>query len=134
MQQHFSETDIALLKQQVEETERAFAATMAQRDHAAFVDFLAEEAIFFSACKPTRGKANIAALWKPFFEAEKAPFSWEPQVVEVLDTGDLALSSGPVYTPDGQEVGRFNSIWVQKAKGQWKVVFDKGDEPCDPSL
>jgi len=41
-------TSIAELKQQVADTERAFAATMKARDHAGFVGFLAEDAIFFN--------------------------------------------------------------------------------------
>ena len=34
-------------RREVEATERAFARTMADRDHAAFTNFLADEAVFF---------------------------------------------------------------------------------------
>jgi len=47
-------------------------------------------------------------------------------VVEVLDSGDLALSSGPVVSPAGETVGRFNSVWRKDPDGRWLVVFDKG--------
>ena len=43
-----AEGDLEQLRQQVEDTERAFAETMARRDHDAFRTFLAEEAVFFS--------------------------------------------------------------------------------------
>jgi ketosteroid isomerase-like protein len=118
------------LKQQVIERERAFAATMAARDHAAFVTFLAGEAVFFSGDTPLRGREAVAEAWRPYFDGEAAPFSWEPVTVEVLASGALALSSGPVRNPEGEVVGVFNSIWRLAEDGQWRIVFDKGGEVC----
>src|ERR1700693_3299408 len=40
------------LKQQVAATETAFAKTMADRDHAAFTSFLADEAVFLGGATP----------------------------------------------------------------------------------
>jgi len=119
------------LEQQVLDAERAFARTMADRDHVAFTSFLADEAIFFAGERPLRGKAAVAEGWAPYFEEEPAPFSWEPDQVQVLDSGSLALSTGPVYAPSGEITGRFNSIWRQEAPGEWRVVFDKGSPVCD---
>jgi len=121
----------AELKQQVADTERAFAATMAKRDHQAFTSFLADEAIFYSGPKVLRGKDTVAAEWKAFYEKADAPFSWEPDQVEVLDSGTLAHSSGPVRDPQGKVTGRFNSVWRQEAPGKWRIVFDKGERICD---
>jgi ketosteroid isomerase-like protein len=53
------------LKRQVVNAERAFAATMKARDHAAFRGFLAEEAIFFDRSTPLRGRDAIARAWRP---------------------------------------------------------------------
>ena len=106
--------------------EIAFAKTMADRDHEAFTSFLSADAIFFNGNEPLRGREIVAGAWAAFFEGETAPFSWHPDVVEVLESGDLALSSGPVTGPAGEELGRFNSIWRREADGRWRVVFDKG--------
>ena len=76
----------AALRQQVIETERAFAATMANRDHTAFVSFLSEEAVFFSGPTPLRGAKEVAGWWKKYYEDAEAPFSWMPEEVEVLDS------------------------------------------------
>jgi ketosteroid isomerase-like protein len=119
------------LRAQVFEAEKAFAGTMARRDFPAFKAFLADETIFFGGKGPMRGKDAVAEAWKRFFEGAQAPFSWEPAQVEVLDSGTLALTSGPVRNPDGQLIGTFTSIWRQEAPGQWRIVFDKGCEPCD---
>jgi ketosteroid isomerase-like protein len=122
--------DLASLRHQVMDTERAFAKSMANRDHAAFASFLADEAIFFNGDSSVRGKAAVAAQWKPFFDGEAPPFSWEPDQVQVLDSGYLALSTGPVRDPAGNVVGRFNSIWRQESPGTWRIVFDKGSPVC----
>ena len=119
------------LKQQVWDTERAFAKTMADRDHAAFTEFLSQETVFFSGPTPLRGRSAVSAAWKRFFEQPAAPFSWEPQTVEVLDSGTLALSSGPVHDPKGKLIASFTSIWRLEAPGQWKIVFDKGCDACE---
>ncbi len=111
---------------EVEAREIAFAKTMAGRDLDAFLTFVSPEAIFFNGNEPLRGRDVIARGWAPFFEGAAAPFSWHPDVVEVLESGRLALSSGPVRGASGEEVGRFNSIWRKEADGQWRVVFDKG--------
>ena len=119
-------TDVTALAGQVREAERAFAKTMADRNHAAFVSFLADDTIFMGDAQTLRGKAAVAAAWKGFYDAPQAPFSWEPDRVEVLDSGTLALSSGPVRDPAGTRVGTFNSVWRRENGGAWKIVFDKG--------
>jgi ketosteroid isomerase-like protein len=119
------------LKRQVADTERAFAKTMADRDHAAFTKFLSEETIFFSGPQPLHGKERVAAWWKKYYEKPAAPFSWEPQDVEVLESGTLALTSGPVHDLSGKLIGTFSSIWRQEAPGVWRIVFDKGNDVCD---
>lgn len=119
------------LRQQVREAERSFARSMATRDFKAFGELVAEDAVFFGSQGAQRGKAAVLAGWKPFFDGPAAPFSWDPDAVEVLDSGSLALSSGPVKDPDGKQTGVFNSIWRREAGGRWKVVFDKGCPPCN---
>lgn len=111
---------------EVRAREIAFAQTMTDRDLDAFLRFVAPDAVFFNGSEPIRGREAVARAWAPFFEGPSAPFSWHPDVVEVLDSGDLALSSGPVRDPAGNPVGRFNSIWRKGADGRWLVVFDKG--------
>jgi ketosteroid isomerase-like protein len=117
------------LQAQVRDTERAFAKTMADRDHKAFVSFLAEETIF-AGREVLRGKAAVAEGWKRFYEGPQAPFSWEPERVEVVASGTLALSTGPVRNPQGERVGTFTSTWRREADGKWRIVLDSGCPPC----
>jgi ketosteroid isomerase-like protein len=118
------------LAAQVRATEYAFAKTMADRDHAAFVSFLSDETVFFSP-KAMHGKKAVGDAWARFYQGPKAPFSWQPAEVEVLASGNLAISSGPVLDPDGKPFAQFMSIWRQESPGVWKIIFDKGCN-CPP--
>ena len=109
--------------------EQAFAKTMADRDHAAFAGFVSEEAVFLGR-SVLRGRQAVAEGWRPLFEGKTAPFSWQPETVEVLDSGRLALSRGPVFDPDGKRTGTFTSTWRLEPDGEWRVVLDSGCPPC----
>ncbi len=122
--------DTAELARQVRAAETAFAKTMADRDWAAFKACVSREAIFFGR-QVLRGRDAVAAGWKPYFDGERAPFSWEPEQVEALESGSLALSSGPVLDPMGKRIGTFQSVWRLEADGRWRIIFDKGCPACD---
>lgn len=125
------EPDAAQLAAELEAAELAFARTMADRDHDAFVSFLADEAVFFGRGGEIRGLDAVAAAWKPLFEGVEAPFAWRPDSATVLDSGTLGLTSGPVLAPDGTRIGTFNSVWRRQPNGTWKVVFDRGCPDCE---
>lgn len=119
----------ASLRDQVWAAELAFAKSMADRDLNAFGQFISDEAIFFSGKTVLTGKASVVAAWASFFGGQTPPFSWQPDQVEVLASGTLALSTGPVRDPAGREIARFNSIWRLESGQVWRVVFDKGSPP-----
>lgn len=122
----------AALTETVFAAERAFAKTMAERDFAAFQRYVAEDTVFFNGPQPLVGRAAVLAAWKAYFEAGPAPFAWSPDQVVVLQSGDLALSTGTVTDPSGKTIARFNSIWRRQRDGRWQVVFDRGSPICAP--
>ncbi len=113
----------------VRSTELAFARAMADRDFDAFVSHVSADAVFIDDDAAHHGVAEVSAAWKSLFRNPKPPFSWAPDDVEVLASGDLAPSTGPVSV-NGRVVGRFNSIWRLEADGTWRIVFDKGERVC----
>jgi ketosteroid isomerase-like protein len=115
----------ASTEDELAEVERAFAASMADRDLEAFQSFLAEEAVFIGEEGPLRGRAAVTEAWAAYFEGEAAPFSWEPETVVVLESGTLGLTTGPVYAPGGRRVGTFHSTW-RRADSGWEIVLDVG--------
>lgn len=119
------------LRARVEETERAFARTMAARDAAAFESFLSEEATFLTGSDILRGKQAVAAHWSAYFAGSEAPFSWAPETVSVLDSGQLAISTGPVWNAAGERVSTYTSIWRQEEPGVWRIIFDRGSKYCE---
>jgi len=119
------------IRLEVEATERSFARTMANRNFEAFARFIADEAVFFSGSEPLRGKPRVLAAWKAYFDGPDAPFSWEPDRVEVLESGDLASSSGPVFGAEGNRVATFHSVWRRDLNGEWEIVFDQGSRFCE---
>jgi ketosteroid isomerase-like protein len=121
----------APLTRQVFAAESSFAATMANRDPIAFGRFVAPEAVFFGRSSVMRGKTAVLDGWRAFFVEPSAPFSWKPETVEVVASGTLAHSSGPVHNAEGRLIGTFNSIWRREPDGTWLVVFDKGSPVCD---
>jgi ketosteroid isomerase-like protein len=120
----------ATLVQQVTDTELAFAQTMAARDFKQFSNFIAEEAVFYSGDDALVGKEKVLEIWQRYYASPAAPFSWRPEKVDVLESGMLAMSSGPVFDADGKNTGSFFSIWRRAEDGKWYIVFDKGCEVC----
>jgi ketosteroid isomerase-like protein len=123
--------DVEALRREVEATERAFALTMAERDFAGFARFIADDAVFLEEPEPLRGRERVIAGWKVLYAQSEVPFSWEPEQVEVLASGRLALSTGPVHDPRGKLIGTFTSIWRREQAGVWRIVFDRGNRACD---
>jgi ketosteroid isomerase-like protein len=119
----------ATLADQVRAAETAFAKSMADRNLAAFSALLAPDAIFVQD-PDLRGPAAIVAAWRGYFDGPTAPFSWAPDTIAVLDSGHLALSSGPVLAPDGRRIGTFNSVWRRERDGKWLIVLDHGCPAC----
>jgi ketosteroid isomerase-like protein len=122
--------DLETLTRQVRATEIAFAKTLADRDVKKFLSMIAPDVIWL-ADQPLRGPAQVLTRWQKYFDAAQAPFSWSPEIVEVQESGKLALSSGPVVDAAGKRVGTYTSIWRREASGEWRIVFDRGCPSCD---
>lgn len=115
-------------RSQVMAHERAFAATMAARDFEGFGNYLSREAVFMTGNGTLRGRGAVLKAWRRHYDGAEPPFSWEPEQVEVVDSGTLAYSTGPVRDAAGRRIGSYNSVWRLEAPGRWAVVFDRG---CD---
>lgn len=121
--------DLAAQAEAVRATEAAFARTMADRDFAAFARFVAPDAVFVE--EPSlRGAEAVLAGWKPLFDGATAPFSWAPEAVDVLPSGGLAMSHGPVFNARGERTGTFWSVWRLEPDGRWRIVLDHGCSGC----
>ena len=50
----------------------------------------------------------------------------EMALVELLPSGTLAMSSGPVFDPKRERIGTYNSTWRRDPDRVWRVIFDSG--------
>ena len=68
---------------------------------------------------------RIVDGWRRYFDGPEAPFSWGPENAEVLESGTLAMTTGPVRDGSGKITGRFSSVWRLEPDGRWRVIFDR---------
>ena len=122
--------DLQLAAAEVRASEIAFAKTMADRDFMAFGAFIADDAVFVNGGRPLRGKTAILGFWKKFFDVPSAPFTWKPEVAEVIGRGDMGYTTGPVTSAAGTLTAHFHSTWRRGADGRWLIVFDNGYPAC----
>lgn len=125
------------LRRAVACAEIAFALSVEERDKDAFAELIHPDARFVGD-GVSRGREAVVDAWSVFFTADGPRLSWRPMIVEVLDSGDLALSRGPyrlqAVADDGSAIeqwGTFNSTWQRQADGRWQVVFDAGSPAAD---
>ena len=128
----------ATLAEEVRCVEIAFAQSVADSDIDAFRNLLHPDARFVGS-GVVRGRDEIVAAWQPLFAKDRPLLVWRPEIVEVLDSGVMALSRGPyrleVSDADGNvsvEWGTYNSVWLKQPDGAWQVVFDAGSPAAEP--
>lgn len=121
-------------QRQVRCAEIAFSLAVETRDRAAFASLVDADARFVGQ-GVLRGREQVVAGWSVFFDNEYPRLAWRPSVIEVLESGDLALSRGPYLLTTREEDGGlreswglFNSVWRLDDRGHWRVVFDAGNE------
>jgi ketosteroid isomerase-like protein len=118
---------------EVREAEAAFAQAFADRNQDKFFSFVADDAHFIGQRRTMTNKKEVIEVWSNYLKEPKAPFSWKPERVFVNGTGDIGLSTGPIYDPDGKHIGNFSSVWQRQKDGKWLVIFDGpgSGPPCD---
>ncbi len=131
----FSTPAVADLEQDVRCREIGFSQSVEAQDRERFASFIDPDARFVGN-KVDRSREAIAEAWAVFFTGDLPSIKWRPQIIEVLESGDLALSRGPYRIIDKDEKGEireawgtFNSVWRLNDKGEWLVVFDAGSFP-----
>ena len=114
--------------------EIAFSKSVEARDISAFTSFIDADARFVGN-SALHGPAAIAEGWAVFFAADGPIIKWRPQFVEVLEDETLALTRGPFLMTTHDELGvetehwgTFNSVWRLNDDGEWRVVFDSGND------
>ena len=96
------------------------------------VSYWADDAFMMSAGQPPlKGKPAIRQMVEESFKMPGFRISWQPQSVEVSESGDMAylIENSQVSFTDstGKPMTIYNkavSIWRKQADGTWKNVVD----------
>jgi hypothetical protein len=120
----YAKADEQPVAQLVAQTERTFSARCAEigiRD--SFLENFAAEAIHFGP-EPRLARPDI----EKETSSTKVRLTWEPKIVRVASTGQLAVSTGPyvLQTGSNKSGGYYLSIWKRQDDGGWKVAADIG--------
>lgn len=109
----------------VRAADTAFAAAAGEIGyHAAFVEYLADDAVLFRP-EAVRGQA-----WLATHESPGGRLEWAPAAVAVGCAASLAVTTGQwrYSNADGGEpvAGHYLSLWRRDEQSQWRVVLDHG--------
>ena len=114
------------------ETSREWSKVAATNDVEKTLSYWADNAILMSAGQPTlNGKKEIRKMVEESFKTPGFKISWEPQSVEVSESGDMAYlieketmsmndSSGKTITTHAKGI----TVWKKQSDGSWKNVVD----------
>lgn len=123
--------DTTLLKQEITDTELAFAKMASDSGIAkAFKAYAAPDAVMKRGKGLVMGYDSIIDfIDNSFHPGEK--LSWTPDFVDVAASGDLAYTYGKyVFSfPDSSGIiqkqeGYFHTVWKRQPDGNWKFVWD----------
>ncbi|MBV9732213.1 MAG: nuclear transport factor 2 family protein [Verrucomicrobia bacterium] len=120
----FTKADEPPVAQLVAQTERTFSARSAEigiRD--SFLEYFTDDAIRFGP-EPHLARPDLQRETS----SNKVRLTWQPKIVRVASTGQLAVSTGPylLQTGSNKSSGYYLSIWKRQDDGAWKVAADIG--------
>jgi ketosteroid isomerase-like protein len=129
------------LKNEIMQIDRAFN-DMAQTEGVAvaFEHYSADSVILFrNAITPIVGKGDLIVSFVNF--PPEASLIWKPYFADMAASGDLGYTLGSyvltVVDSVGSEKsaeGNYVTIWKKQPNGDWKFVFDAGNEGPRPEL
>ena len=117
---------------------REWSKSAATTDIERTVSYWADDAVFFSAERPTlNGKKEIRQMVEGMSKVPGFKISWEPISVSVSESGDMAYllekNAFTVNDSTGKPIttyGRAVTIWKKNKNREWKNVVEIGvDDP-----
>ena len=118
-------------KQEIRDTELAFANLAKEQGlKVAFTTYAADDAVINRGDNLIKG---IKAI-EEYYANQKflnVSLEWEPEFIEVAESGDLGYTYGPYIfkatDSNGKEIsseGIFHTVWKRQANSEWRYVWD----------
>jgi ketosteroid isomerase-like protein len=125
------------------ETDREFSRQSVEKGSTeAFSSFMADDAVIFpQKGHPIEGKETYVQLYNQNQEEQQeSQLEWEPYFADIAASGDLGYTLGKYILTTEDPVGEkqvkygyYVTIWKKQADGNWKFVFDAGNESSNPN-
>jgi ketosteroid isomerase-like protein len=116
--------------------EADFAKAVAERGHAAFVDYFAEDGVELD---DGGGISSRDTIGKQPPWPEGTSLTWTPVKADMAASGDLGYTFGNyIFKSKNKEgkivasYGKYMSVWKRQKDGSWKVVVDMGNSSPEP--
>ena len=118
-------------KKEILETENSFAKLVLDKGlKIAFTTYAAEDAVLKRENKLIKGRNEIEKYYSTY-KYPDAKIKWEPDFIDVSESGDLAYSYG-IYNFEAvddsgkviKDTGVFHTIWKKQPDGPWLYVWD----------
>jgi uncharacterized protein (TIGR02246 family) len=135
-----SSVDVQAEEEAIRRLDRQWQAAVDARDVAAAAAFFAPDAVLMPANGPMIvGREGIEAWFSEWLVVPEISNTFEPDMIEVAASGDLAYDRGTyrfvLDTPEGrtEDVGKYVVVW-KKIDGEWRAALDIGnsDLPLAP--
>lgn len=129
------EVDVKQEEEKLLQADREFAAYSKENGAAAaFREFLAEDALQFSAQRDVIvGNMNVYEIMKEGDEGYD--LLWEPQFAQSAESGDLGWTWGyydlHIKESGDMRYGKYVNVWRKDKNGNWKVAADIGNPGPD---
>lgn len=128
-----AETPAEAVRAMVDAERKFYQTGQEQGTRAAFLAFLADDAIVFQP-----GPVNGKEAWRKRPESG-LDLIWEPTFAAIARSGDFGYDTGPAKWRANKKDekflghGQFVSIWKKQKDGAWKVALDCGIEYPEPA-
>ena len=126
------ESSAARIIAEVKAADAGWAEAATSKSAERMVEFYDDKGVFIGQDgKVVCGRESLKAAWVAFFSTPGIKLTWQVQVVEVSQSGDVAVSYGPWQIEQGQlgqtitRAGTYVFVWKRQADGKWKVLVDK---------
>lgn len=118
-------------KAEILETERAFVNLVKEKGlKIAFTRYASENAVLKRGNNLIKGKKAIEEYYENY-KYPNARLEWEPEFIDVSDSGDLGYSYGHYKfeaIDESEKViedsGIFHTVWERQNNGEWRYVWD----------
>jgi ketosteroid isomerase-like protein len=132
----------AKLTEAVRNADLGWEKVFSARNLDASVDYIAKDGAMLPPNAPiATGQDEVRKFISDLFALKNLNVSWQPDTVEVANSGDLAFTAGTYQMAwdDAQDNshtdrGKYVTVWKKQADDSWKVLRDifNSDLPVKP--